>query len=114
GAPPVTAGATREPRGEAPVGTADVPRADAALERAVHELVNRHRRARGLAPLTLDQRISRQARLHSLAMAEGRTHFGHDGFTDRIEALGQVMTCRRTAENVASNRGPRDPAAEAG
>ena len=105
--------AAREPPAEAPAGTADVPRADAALERAVHELVNRHRRARGLTPLTLDQRISRQARLHSQAMAEGRTRFGHGGFTDRIDALGRVMSCRRTAENVASNRGHRDPAAEA-
>ena len=103
----------REPPGEALAGTPDVPRADAALERVVHELVNRHRRARGLTPLTLDQRISRQARLHSQAMAEGRTRFGHGGFTDRIEALGRVMSCRRTAENVASNRGHRDPAAEA-
>ena len=105
--------AAREPPGEAPAGTPDVPRADAALERAVHELVNRHRRARGLTPLTLDPRISRQARLHSQAMAEGRTRFGHGGFTDRIDALGRVMSCRRTAENVASNRGHRDPAAEA-
>jgi len=93
--------------------TPGVPSANAALERAVHELVNRHRRARGLAPLTLDPRISQQARLHSRAMAEGRTRFGHDGFTDRIAALSHVMTCQRTAENVASNRGHRDPAGEA-
>ena len=93
--------------------TPGVPSVNAALERAVHELVNRHRRARGLAPLTLDPRISQQARLHSRAMAEGRTRFGHDGFTDRIAALSHVMTCQRTAENVASNRGHRDPAGEA-
>ena len=99
--------------GAARARTPDVPSADAALERAVHEQVNRHRRARGLAPLTLDPRISRQARRHSRAMAEGRTRFGHDGFSDRIEALRRAMTWRRIAENVASNRGRRDPAAEA-
>jgi uncharacterized protein YkwD len=97
----------------------DPPRAanprsgDAALERAVHEQVNQHRRARGLAPLTLDARITEQARLHSVAMANGRTRFGHDGFADRVKALRRAMPCPRTGENVASNRGHQDPAGEA-
>jgi len=94
-------------------GTVHASNADAALERAAYDLVNRHRRARGLAPLALDPRITQQARRHSLAMAEGRTPFGHDGFTDRVDALGHVMPYRRSAENVASNKGHRDPAAEA-
>ena len=94
-------------------GTAHGPSASAAFERAAYELVNRHRRARGLASLALDPRITQQARLHSLAMADGRTPFGHDGFADRVNALSRVMTCRQTAENVASNKGHRDPAAEA-
>jgi len=94
-------------------GTAHGPSANAALERAAYELVNRHRRARGLAPLALDPRISQEARLHSLTMADGRTPFGHDGFADRVNALSHVMTCRRSAENVASNKGHRDPASEA-
>jgi uncharacterized protein YkwD len=85
----------------------------AALEHAVHERVNRHRRARGLAPLDLDSRVARQARLHSQAMAAGTTPFGHDGFEGRVEALRRVMSCARTAENVASNQGHRDPASEA-
>jgi len=94
-------------------GTPQGPSANAALERAAYELVNRHRRARGLAPLALDPRISHEARLHSLAMADGRTPFGHDGFADRVNAVSHVMTCRRSAENVASNKGHRDPASEA-
>src|SRR5207245_3491774 len=53
-------------------GTALGPSASAAFERAAYELVNRHRRARGLASLALDPRITQQARLHSLAMADGR------------------------------------------
>jgi len=85
----------------------------AALEQAVVALVNRHRRTRGLPPLTADARIGHQARLHSAAMAAGRTPLGHGGFADRVAALRRVMACRRTAENVAFNQGHRDPAAVA-
>ena len=94
-------------------GTARASNADAELERTVFELVNRHRHAGGLAPLARDPRIADQARRHSLAMADGRTPFGHDGFPARVDALRRVMPCRRSAENVASNKGHRDPAAEA-
>jgi len=94
-------------------GTAHGTSANAALERAAYDQVNGHRRARGLAPLALDPRISQEARLHSLAMADGRTPLGHDGFADRVDALSRVMTCRRSAENVASNKGYPDPASEA-
>ena len=83
------------------------------LERAVHELVNRHRSARHLAVLTPDPRISQEARRHSVAMAAGTTPFGHEGFDDRAQALRAAVPCSRVAENVASNLGHRDPAAEA-
>ena len=79
----------------------------------MHELVNRHRRARNLAALTLDPRISREARLHSVAMAAGTTPFGHEGFDERVKALRLAMPCRRTAENVASSQGYHDAAVEA-
>src|SRR5439155_15173405 len=95
-------------------GTAHRPSANAALERAAYELVNRHRRARGLAPLALDPRISQEARLHSLAMADGRTPFGHDGFADRGNAIRHVMTCRRSAAKGASYKGHRVSAFQAG
>jgi len=84
-----------------------------ALERAAFELVNRHRRARGLPALTLDARIAREARLHSDDMAAGRTPFGHEGFDERARALRRVIPWPATAENVAYDRGHRDPAAEA-
>ena len=84
-----------------------------ALEQSVHELINRHRRAQHLVLLTLDPRIGRQARLHSVAMAAGTTPFGHDGFDQRAKALRAALPCPRVAENVASNLGHRDPAAEA-
>jgi uncharacterized protein YkwD len=86
--------------------------ASAALEQAVHEQVNAHRRTRGLAPLALDPHVGRQARLHSRAMAAGTTPFGHDGFDARVESLRQLMSSRRTAENVARSWGQRDPASE--
>jgi uncharacterized protein YkwD len=94
------------------VRSADPPavsRTIADAERAVYELTNRHRRARGLAPLGLDPRISDQARRHSAAMAAGTARFGHDGFAERVGGLGG----RRSAENVAFNEGQRDPAANA-
>jgi uncharacterized protein YkwD len=66
-----------------------------------------------LPSLALDPRITQLARLHSAAMAAGRTPLGHEGFADRVETLSRVMSCRRTAENVAFNQGYRDPAADA-
>jgi len=85
----------------------------AALEREVFELVNRHRGTRGLPPLTLDARISRQARLHSVAMAKAAVSAGHAGFDDRVQALRRAMPVRHVAENVAVNRGYRDAASGA-
>jgi uncharacterized protein YkwD len=101
---------------DAPAARAEVARSahpSAALEQKVVELVNRHRRARGLRPLASDGHIATQARLHSQAMAAGRTPFGHDGFSDRVAALRGLMAVRRTAENVAFNQSARDPAADA-
>src|SRR5262249_14959518 len=102
-------------RPQAPrTGAAAVARPSAStdtLEREVHELLNRHRKAHGLAPLALDARISRQARLHSAAMATGATPLGHQGFEDRVRVLAQTMSCERSAENVGFNEGYDDPAA---
>src|SRR5262245_40961138 len=86
---------------------------NAALEREVFELVNRYRRGHSLPGLELDERISREARRHSAAMAAGSRRLGHAGFDDRVDALRRVTRCRRSAENVAFNRGHREPAAHA-
>jgi uncharacterized protein YkwD len=86
-------------------------RGTAALEREVYELVNRHRKARGLAPLALDARVGEQARRHSVAMATGKTPAGHKGFDDRVRVLARTMSCRRSAENVGFNQGYDEPAA---
>jgi uncharacterized protein YkwD len=97
--------------------THDPPRTESVhagrLEQTVLDLVNRHRRAHGLAALVPDARIAQQARAHSVAMAAGTTPLGHAGFDARAAALHKLMAFRGIAENVAFNQGHRDPAAEA-
>src|SRR5262245_62226960 len=95
-------------------GAVEVARPSAStetLEREAHELVNRHRTARGLSTLPIDARISRQARLHSVAMATGATPFGHNGFEHRVHVLAEALSCQQSAENVGLKAGYDDPAA---
>jgi len=79
------------------------------LELSVHQQINQYRQSRNLSPLTLDPRISEQARLHSEAMASGRVSFSHDGFEGRVKALEKSLPYRSAAENVAYNQGYSDP-----
>lgn len=81
----------------------------AALEQSIHKQINQYRQSRNLPPLTLDARISEQARLHSQAMASGRVPFGHQGFEQRVEVINRVIPYRGVAENVAYNQGYRNP-----
>jgi uncharacterized protein YkwD len=90
-----------------------VPRGpNATIEQQIFDLVNRHRVARGLAPLVLDRRIGEEARRHSAAMARGDTPIGHRGFRERIDVLRAVLPIRRSGENVGLNHGYPDPAAQ--
>jgi uncharacterized protein YkwD len=108
----VSTAGTPEPRRN-PAGVAVPSTRDAALEREIYELVNRHRRKQRLAPLALDARIGEQARHHSLAMATGRARFGHQGFEDRIRVLSRAMRVQWSAENVSMNQGYAAPARQA-
>jgi uncharacterized protein YkwD len=83
-----------------------------AIEQAVFAQINQHRQSRGLSPLTLDERISQQARSHSQAMAQ-RRRLNHDGFNARLNAIGRSIPFRSGAENVAYNQGFSDPARRA-
>ncbi|NET60486.1 MAG: CAP domain-containing protein [Symploca sp. SIO2E6] len=83
------------------------------LEQSVHQQINQYRQSRNLSPLTLDPRISEQARLHSEAMASGRVPFSHDGFKGRVQALEKSLPYSSAAENVAYNQGYSDPARQA-
>jgi len=84
-----------------------------ALERLVYQQINQFRRLRNLPALTLDERISQQARLHSQRMANGSVPFSHEGFEQRGRSIEQVIINRGISENVAYNQGYPDPIAEA-
>jgi uncharacterized protein YkwD len=84
-----------------------------SLEQAVYAQVNQYRATRGLPPLTLDARISNQARIHSQDMASYAVPFGHQGFEQRVQAISKVISYNAAAENVAYNQGYADPATQA-
>lgn len=81
----------------------------ATLEQSVDQQINQYRKSRNLPPLSLDSRISEQARLHSEAMASGRVPFSHNGFEDRVKAIAKSIPYRAAAENVAYNQGYSKP-----
>lgn len=81
-----------------------------AMEQVIHEQINQYRMEMGLAPLALNEQISLAARFHSQNMAAHETPFGHEGFTDRIEAIARELPYRSAAENVAFNQGHTNPA----
>lgn len=85
----------------------------AALEAEIHAKVNQYRQSQNLPPLTLDPRISEQARIHSQAMASGKATFSHDGFEKRVDAIAKTIPYRSAAENLAYNQGYREPVAQA-
>lgn len=84
-----------------------------ALEQSIHQQVNQYRQARKLPPLTLDPRISEQARIHSQNMASGKVPFSHQGFEQRVGAIRRVIPDRASAENVAFNKGYSNPGQQA-
>lgn len=83
-----------------------------ALEQSIHQQINQYRQSRKLPPLTLDPRISEQARTHSQNMANG-IPFSHQGFDQRVEAIRRVIPYRAASENVAFNKGYSNPGQQA-
>ncbi|MGA7937485.1 MAG: CAP domain-containing protein [Kovacikia sp.] len=83
------------------------------MEQAVYTQINQHRSSRGLLPLTLDTRISAQARTHSQAMASGSVPFSHNGFQERVKAIARTIPYTSAAENVSYSKGYQDPATQA-
>ncbi|MBE9015042.1 CAP domain-containing protein [Chroococcidiopsidales cyanobacterium LEGE 13417] len=84
-----------------------------SVERTVFNRINQYRQGRNLAPLTWDNSISNQARIHSQNMASGAVPFSHNGFQQRVQEIAKVISYRGAAENVAYNQGYADPAANA-
>lgn len=83
------------------------------LEQSVHEQINQYRKSQNLPPLTLNAEISKEAKAHSQAMANGTVAFSHDGFEGRVKEIGKSINYRSAAENVAYNQGYSDPATQA-
>lgn len=84
-----------------------------ALEQSIHQQINQYRQSLKLPPLSLDPRISEQARAHSQAMANGEVPFSHQGFEQRVGAIRRVIPDRAAAENVAFNQGFSNPGQQA-
>ncbi|MBW4504378.1 MAG: CAP domain-containing protein [Scytonema hyalinum WJT4-NPBG1] len=81
------------------------------LEKSVFDQINRYRASKGLPKLSLNGKISQQARIHSQNMARGKVPFSHQGFVRRVGAI--PIRYRSAGENVAFNLGYSDPAQEA-
>lgn len=79
-----------------------------SLEQSVHNQINQYRQKQNFPPLTFDETIADQARLHSAEMAKVG-NISHLGFDGRVAALGKSIKYSGVAENVASNRGFSDP-----
>ncbi len=77
------------------------------LEKAVNQQINQYRASKKLPPLSVDARITQQARIHSENMASGKVKFSHDGFDGRAKNL--AIPYQSVAENVAYNMGFNDP-----
>lgn len=83
------------------------------MEQAFFQQINQYRASQGMPALTLDSAITQQARIHSQDMANGRVPFGHQGFDQRVKAIGKSIPYRAAAENVAYNMGYKDPTTQA-
>lgn len=81
------------------------------LEQSVFEEINQYRVSKKLPRLKLDRKISKQARIHSQNMANGRVPFSHNGFAKRVKTIS--IRYKSASENVAFNFGYDDPVAEA-
>jgi len=80
------------------------------LERQVHELVNNHRTAIGLAPLAYSEEVAASARQHSRDIAMGYIGLGHEGAEMRGKSLSRTMSFSQFAENVGANNYSRSAA----
>jgi uncharacterized protein YkwD len=75
-----------------------------SIEEAILVDVNAYRKQHHLQPLKMDARISKQAQIHSLNMAQHRLPFGHINFLKRVNVLHkQIKNSGAASENVAYN-----------
>ncbi|BAZ17101.1 allergen V5/Tpx-1 family protein [Calothrix sp. NIES-4071] len=81
------------------------------LEQSIFEKINQYRTSKGLSRLARNTKIDDHARSHSQDMANGKTPFGHQDFSNRVKSIGIAYS--GAAENVAYNQGYKDPATQA-
>lgn len=79
------------------------------IAKLIHQQVNQHRASLNLAPFSFNALISEQATAHSLNMAQKIVEFSHDGFQSRVDALEDIISYSKIAENVAYNMGYQNP-----
>jgi uncharacterized protein YkwD len=79
-----------------------------SLERSIHNQVNQYRESQNLPRLVFDETIAKQARAHSVNMAN-INRLSHDGFDDRIQIIKKIVPHGGAAENVAYNMGHARP-----
>jgi uncharacterized protein YkwD len=85
------------------------------LERVAFDLLNQKRQENGMRPLVWSDQIAAVARIHSKNMAEFK-FFGHRGLDNkRVGERAEEMRVgwRAIGENIAYNRGYKDPAEKA-
>jgi uncharacterized protein YkwD len=75
-----------------------------SIEEAILADVNAYRKQRHLQPLKMDARISKQAQIHSINMAQHRLPFGHINFLKRVHIVHkEIKNSGAASENVAYN-----------
>lgn len=86
------------------------------MEQEVFSEINQYRLNQGLPALAWNDAAAEQAREHSRNMATGTVPFGHQGMDQRFDAIRRQFPSMKLtvlAENVALNKGYRDPADDA-
>lgn len=77
---------------------------DVAIQNQILVHINKYRQQHGLSKLTMDNKIVKEAKKHSIDMANHAMPFGHKYFNSRIERLhAQIKNSNAGAENVAYN-----------
>ena len=76
------------------------------FEQEIVDLINDYRDSTGLSELAVDTVSRREARIHSINIATGKTTFGHDGYQERADIIFSATGGTHFGENVAEGNYP--------
>ena len=76
------------------------------FEQEIVDLINEYRDSTGLNILAIDTVVRREARIHSINIATGKTAFGHDGYQERANTIFNETGGTHFGENVAEGNYP--------